>query len=78
MTISNKDDLENCKRTMKFEDLSEKPNLKDDRLNFCLLTLLYVIQGIPIGLSISIPMILQNSKLVTYDVQVSWYYNVFI
>lgn len=50
---------------------SEKPNLDGDRLNFYLLTLLYIIQGFPIGLSSAIPIILQSNKTVTYEDQVS-------
>lgn len=52
----------------------EKPNLNGDRLNFYLLIILYVIQGIPIGLSGALPIILQSKKMVTYEDQVSLYY----
>ncbi|VVC28207.1 Major facilitator superfamily domain,Acetyl-coenzyme A transporter 1 [Cinara cedri] len=69
MTISNEDDLTENLKERTFTNLSEKPNLKGDRLNFCLLTLLYVLQGFPIGLSSSIPMILQSKKMATYEDQ---------
>ncbi|VVC28218.1 Major facilitator superfamily domain,Acetyl-coenzyme A transporter 1 [Cinara cedri] len=50
----------------------KKPNLDGDRFNFYLLTLLYVIQGFPIGLSTAIPIILQSKKTVTYDDQAAF------
>ncbi|XP_018323902.1 acetyl-coenzyme A transporter 1 isoform X2 [Agrilus planipennis] len=37
-----------------------KSNLKGDRLNIALLFFLYTLQGIPLGLSAAIPMMLQN------------------
>lgn len=43
--------------------------LAKDRSNILLLLLLYVLQGIPLGLAGSIPMILQN-RHVTYKEQV--------
>lgn len=43
-------------------------NLKGDRANVALLFFLYTLQGIPLGLSASIPMILQN-KGVSYKQQ---------
>jgi len=52
----------------------EKPNLNGDRLNFYLLIVLYVIQGIPVGLSSALPIILQSRKMVTYEDQVSLKY----
>lgn len=39
------------------------PGLKGDRLNIALLLFLYILQGIPLGLGGSIPLILQNSKI---------------
>lgn len=38
--------------------------------NICLLLFLYVLQGVPLGISTSIPMILQN-KNISYKDQVS-------
>jgi len=50
---------------------STRPNLKGDRLNVFLLILLYIMQGIPFGFSISaLPIILQSKKVVTYGEQV--------
>ncbi|CAH1724867.1 unnamed protein product [Aphis gossypii] len=49
---------------------STRPNLKGDRLNVFLLILLYIMQGIPFGFSISaLPIILQSKKVVTYGEQ---------
>lgn len=48
------------------------PNLKGDWSNFNLLLLLYVLQGFPIGLSSSLPIILQSRKMVTYEEQVTF------
>jgi len=48
------------------------PNLKGDWLNFNLLLLLYVLQGFPIGLSGTLPIILQSRKMVTYEEQVTF------
>ncbi|XP_022174752.1 acetyl-coenzyme A transporter 1-like [Myzus persicae] len=45
------------------------PNLKGDWLNFYLLLLLYVLQGFPIGLTFTLPLILQSRKMVTYEEQ---------
>ncbi|XP_054715943.1 acetyl-coenzyme A transporter 1-like isoform X2 [Uloborus diversus] len=47
------------------EDLEQEPahrqgGLGDDKINVCILLFLYVLQGIPLGLAGSIPMILQN------------------
>jgi len=42
--------------------------LQGDYLNVCLLLLLYVLQGVPLGMAASIPMILQN-KNVSYKQQ---------
>jgi len=51
--------------------MSTKPNLKGDRPNLFLLILLYIMQGIPFGFSISaLPIILQSKKVVTYGEQV--------
>ena len=41
----------------------EKANLEGDYKNVALLLLLYVLQGIPLGMAASIPMILQNKKV---------------
>lgn len=49
----------------------EKPNIDGDRLNLCLLLILYVIQGFPIGFALATSNILQSKKSVTYEDQVS-------
>lgn len=51
----------------------EKPNLNGDWLNFSILTILYVIQGVPIGLVAGFSVILQSKKTVTFGDQVSNY-----
>uniref|UniRef100_A0A2S2QHE6 Acetyl-coenzyme A transporter 1 n=1 Tax=Sipha flava TaxID=143950 RepID=A0A2S2QHE6_9HEMI len=43
-----------------------KPDLKGDWLNFFLLILLYTMQGMPLGLSSAVPILLQSNKNVTY------------
>jgi len=50
---------------------AEKPNLKGDWLNFFLLLSLYTMQGIPYGLALAMPIILQSKKDVFYKDQVN-------
>jgi len=52
--------------------MTNVPNLKGDWLSFYLLLLLYVMQGFSLGLSSSIPIILQSRKMVTYEEQVTF------
>jgi len=48
-----------------------KPNLRGDRANFCLLMLLFVMQGVTFGFTVmALPVILQSKKTVTYEDQV--------
>lgn len=49
--------------------LSHPSNIKGDEKNILLLFFLYTLQGIPLGLSMAIPMILQN-KGASYKQQV--------
>jgi len=49
----------------------QKPNPKGDWCNIFLLTLLYIIQGVPFGLSLALPIIIQSNYSVTYNDQVS-------
>ncbi|XP_026808439.1 acetyl-coenzyme A transporter 1-like [Rhopalosiphum maidis] len=72
MTESNRNrvDRDGCERTCK--STFEKPNLNGDRLNFYLLIILYIIQGIPVGLSGALPIILQSKKMVTYEDQAAF------
>ncbi|RWS05599.1 acetyl-coenzyme A transporter 1-like protein [Dinothrombium tinctorium] len=46
----------------------EKRGLRGDYLNLCLLVFLYILEGLPIGLLVSIPMILASNK-VSYEEQ---------
>lgn len=62
----------NLVTTMESGDLknnSSKHNLNGDGKNIALLFFLYTLQGIPLGLSAAIPMILQN-RGVSYKQQV--------
>lgn len=53
----------------KVSRMRTSPGLKGDQANIALLFFLYTLQGIPLGLSAAIPMILQNRN-VTYSQQV--------
>ncbi|XP_022165996.1 acetyl-coenzyme A transporter 1-like [Myzus persicae] len=66
-----RDELENFKTVAVVDDSdsAEKPNLKGDWLNFFLLLLLYTMQGIPFGLALAMPIILQSNKNVSYKDQ---------
>lgn len=46
-----------------------RPNLKGDKLNVAFLVLLYMLQGIPLGISLAIRAYMQNKK-VSYGQQV--------
>lgn len=50
------------------EPLCSRTGLRGDYCNICLLLLLYVLQGIPLGLAAAVPMMLQN-RGVTYAAQ---------
>lgn len=56
----------------------DKPNMKGDWLNFYFLILLYTFQGTTSGLSYAFPIILQNTKFVTYNDQVSTFINFYV
>lgn len=51
--------------------ISDKPNLKGDWLNIFILLLLYTLQGLQLGLTTAIPILLQSNKNVTYQDQVN-------
>lgn len=72
------DELENLTAVEKIDDSNsaEKPNLKGDWLNFFLLLLLYTMQGIPFGLALIMPIILQSKKNVSYKDQVNIWFNI--
>lgn len=63
----NEDELEKFEVTRK--SITDKLNLKGDWLNFFLLILLYTMQGLPLGLAITFPIILQTKKI-SYEEQV--------
>ena len=44
-------------------DVSPEPKLKGDYLNVCVLLLLYTLQGVPMGISAAIPMLLVERKV---------------
>lgn len=46
-------------------------NAKADFRNICLLLVLYTLQGVPLGLSLAIPIFIQNTKNTTFKEQVS-------
>jgi len=48
-----------------------KTNLKGDWKNFFLLLLLYTMQGLPLGIAMSMTVLLQANKNVTYKDQVN-------
>lgn len=48
-----------------------KANPKGDKNNIFLLLVLYTLQGVPLGFSLAIPMIMQNMRLSSYKEQVS-------
>jgi len=51
--------------------ISDKPNLNGDWLNIFILLLLYTLQGLQLGLTSAIPILLQSNKNVTYQDQVN-------
>lgn len=53
------------------KSLPIRPNKTGDWFNFILLIVLYTIQGLPHGVGISLPFILQNKKDVTFADQVN-------
>lgn len=52
-------------------DIPAKANVKDDRLNIFVLLVLYSIQAIPYGISLAIPIIIQNMHQSSFNEQVS-------
>ncbi|CAI6351342.1 unnamed protein product [Macrosiphum euphorbiae] len=71
MTVPQLEEIENLPALAVVDDSksAEKPNLKGDWLNFFLLLLLYTMQGIPRGLALAMPIILQSNKDVSYKDQ---------
>lgn len=48
-----------------------KPNSKGDKRNIFVLLVLYTLQGVPLGLSLAIPIIIQNLHRTSFKEQVS-------
>lgn len=48
-----------------------KSNLKADTRNICVLLILYTLQGVPLGLSLAIPIFIQNMHNSSFTEQVS-------
>lgn len=73
MTISTKPgDKSEKQHAENTDSISDEPNLKGDWFNFCLLILLYTMQGVPLGFTQVIPIILQSNKeYASYKDQVS-------
>jgi len=69
MTPKHEDEPERTESTN--ESVLIKPNLKGDWLNFFMLLLLYTMQGLPLGLSSAIPILLQSKKGTSYQDQVN-------
>lgn len=69
MISSNIDENEKEKSTAVYDSNSSKPNLKGDWSNFFLLLLLYTMQGFPLGLTSSIPILLQSQNDISYQDQ---------
>lgn len=51
-------------------DTPIKPNTKGDKHNIFLLLILYTLQGVPMGLSLTIPIIMQNKHKTSFNDQV--------
>lgn len=47
-----------------------KANSKGDKKNIFVLLVLYTLQGVPLGLSLAIPIIIQNMRLSSFKEQV--------
>ncbi|VVC36429.1 Major facilitator superfamily domain,Acetyl-coenzyme A transporter 1 [Cinara cedri] len=63
------DPREHEQQTHSLRDDSVKQNLKGDWLNFFLLLLLYTMQGLPLGISMVLPITLQSKNNTTYHEQ---------
>ncbi|XP_022174756.1 acetyl-coenzyme A transporter 1-like [Myzus persicae] len=68
MTLPTQED-EPTKSTVTKESMLVKPKLKGDWPNIFLLLLLYIMQGIPIGIVTVIPILLQSRQNITYKEQ---------
>lgn len=71
-SMTSEDNLENDSSKRKKHEshvFKAVPNTIGDRLNIALLLFLYTLQGVPLGLSSAIPIIMQK-KHITYKEQV--------
>lgn len=73
MKNSHPNDVESKPSAVTNGPVLEKSNLKGDWLNFFLLLLLYTMQGLPLGLSSVVPILIQSKKVSSYQDQVFWY-----
>jgi len=71
MTTSTKHGSKLHKYDVTKVSISDKPDLKGDWLNIFILLLLYTIQGLQLGLTSAIPILLQSNKNVSYQDQVN-------
>jgi MFS transporter, PAT family, solute carrier family 33 (acetyl-CoA transportor), member 1 len=71
MLTTPKDEYEPERNRLTNEAVLIKPNLKGDWLNFFMLLLLYTMQGLPLGLSSAIPILLQSKEEISYQDQVN-------
>jgi len=71
MTIPTQGDEPAKSTTVTKESMLVKPNLKGDWPNVFLLLLFYIMQGIPLGITLVIPILLQSKQNVTYKEQVN-------
>lgn len=62
-------DLEEQHNTMSSGNVDQPSNVQGDRRNIAILFLLYLLQGIPMGLAAAIPMLMQSHG-VSYKQQV--------
>ncbi|XP_026823340.1 acetyl-coenzyme A transporter 1-like [Rhopalosiphum maidis] len=69
MTTSTKYGNKHHKYVVTNVSISDKPDLNGDWLNIFILLLLYTIQGLQLGLTSAIPIILQSNKNVSYQDQ---------
>lgn len=64
-------------KTTQIESLIKNPespvkaNPKGDRCNVCILLILYTLQGVPLGVSLAIPVIMQSVHSSSFKEQVS-------
>lgn len=53
------------------DDTPIEPNTKGDKCNIFVLFVLYTLQGVPVGLSYAVPIILQNKHKTSFSDQVN-------